>query len=44
MENSLKGLILAAGTIITCVVISLGFLFPEKRRIQLLMVQIRLTN
>ena len=25
MENSLKGLILAAGTIITCVVISLGF-------------------
>ena len=25
MENSLKGLILAAGTIITCVVISLAF-------------------
>lgn len=30
MENSLKGLILAAGTIITCVVISLGFYLSKE--------------
>ncbi len=30
MENSLKGLILAAGTIITCVVISLGFYISKE--------------
>jgi hypothetical protein len=30
MENSLKGLILAAGTIITCVVITLGFYLSKE--------------
>lgn len=32
MENSLKGLILAAGTIITCVVISLGFYISREAK------------
>lgn len=32
MENSLKGLILAAGTIITCVVISLGFFISREAK------------
>ena len=32
MENSLKGLILAAGTIITCVVISLAFYISREAR------------
>lgn len=32
MENSLKGLILAAGTIITCIVISLGFYISREAR------------
>ncbi|MBQ6814117.1 MAG: hypothetical protein IJP13_01100 [Lachnospiraceae bacterium] len=32
MENSLKGLILAAGTIITCVVISLGFFIAREAK------------
>ena len=32
MDNSLKGLILAAGTIITCVVISLGFFIAREAR------------
>lgn len=32
MENSLKGLILAAGTIITCVVISLGFYIAREAK------------
>ena len=32
MENSLKGLMLAAGTIITCVVISLGFLISREAK------------
>lgn len=30
MENSLKGLILAAGTVITCLVISLGFYLSKE--------------
>lgn len=35
MENSLKGLMLAAGIIITCIIISLGLLdhLPEKNEI-----------
>lgn len=33
MENSLKGLILAAGTIITCLVISLGFFIAKEAKI-----------
>jgi len=32
MENSLKGLILAAGTIITCMVISLGFFISREAK------------
>ncbi len=32
MENSLKGLLLAAGTIITCIVISLGFYIAREAR------------
>lgn len=32
MENSLKGLMLAAGTIITCVVISLGFFISRQAK------------
>jgi len=32
MENSLKGLMLAAGTIITCVVISLGFIIAREAK------------
>ncbi len=32
MENSLKGLLLAAGTIITCVVISLGFYISREAK------------
>lgn len=32
MDNSLKGLILAAGTIITCIVISLGFYISREAR------------
>ncbi len=32
MENSLKGLILAAGTIITCLVISLGFFISREAK------------
>lgn len=32
MENSLKGLILAAGTIITCIIISLGFYIAREAR------------
>ncbi len=32
MENSLKGLILAAGTIITCIVISLGFFVAREAK------------
>lgn len=32
MENSLKGLILAAGTIITCIVISLGFFISREAK------------
>lgn len=32
MDNSLKGLILAAGTIITCIVISLGFFISREAR------------
>lgn len=32
MENSLKGLILAAGTIITCLVISLGFFIAKEAK------------
>lgn len=32
MENSLKGLLLAAGTIITCVVISLGFYIAREAK------------
>lgn len=32
MDNSLKGLILAAGTIITCIVISLGFYIAREAR------------
>lgn len=32
MENSLKGLVLAAGTIITCIVISLGFYIAREAR------------
>lgn len=32
MENSLKGLILAAGTIITCIVISLGFYISREAK------------
>ena len=32
MENSLKGLILAAGTIITCVVISLAFYISREAK------------
>lgn len=32
MDNSLKGLILAAGTIITCVVISLGFFIAREAK------------
>lgn len=32
MENSLKGLILAAGTIITCVVVSLGFYISREAK------------
>lgn len=32
MENSLKGLLLAAGTIITCIVISLGFFIAREAR------------
>ena len=33
MDNSLKGLILAAGTVITCIVVSLGFLLPGAQEI-----------
>lgn len=32
MENSLKGLLLAAGTIITCIVIGLGFYISREAR------------
>lgn len=32
MENSLKGLLLAAGTIITCIVIGLGFYIAREAR------------
>lgn len=32
MDNSLKGLILAAGTIITCLVISLGFFIAKEAK------------
>lgn len=32
MENSLKGLLLAAGTIITCIVVSLGFYIAREAR------------
>lgn len=32
MDNSLKGLILAAGTIITCIVIGLGFFISREAR------------
>lgn len=32
MENSLKGLLLAAGTIITCVVVGLGFYIAREAR------------
>jgi hypothetical protein len=32
MENSLKGLILAAGTIITCVVITLAFYISREAK------------
>lgn len=32
MENSLKGLILAAGTVITCIVIGLGFYISREAR------------
>lgn len=32
MENSLKGLILAAGTIITCLIISLGFFIAREAK------------
>lgn len=32
MENSLKGLLLAAGTIITCIVISLGFFISREAK------------
>lgn len=32
MENSLKGLILAAGTIITCVIIGLGFFIAREAK------------
>ena len=33
MENSLKGLMLAAGIIITCIIISLGFILQGRREI-----------
>ena len=32
MENSLKGLMLAAGIIITCIIISLGFYIAREAR------------
>ncbi len=32
MENSLKGLILAAGTIITCVIVTLGFYIAREAK------------
>lgn len=32
MENSLKGLVLAAGTIITCIIIGLGFYIAREAR------------
>lgn len=32
MENSLKGLILAAGTIVTCLIISLGFFIANEAK------------
>ena len=32
MENSLKGLLLAAGTVITCIVIGLGFYIAREAR------------
>lgn len=32
MENSLKGLILAAGTIITCVIVTLGFYISREAK------------
>ena len=32
MENSLKGLLLAAGTIITCIIIGLGFYIAREAR------------
>ena len=32
MENSLKGLLLAAGTIITCIIISLGFYIAREAK------------
>lgn len=32
MENSLKGLILAAGTVITCIIISLGFYIAREAK------------
>lgn len=32
MENSLKGLLLAAGTIITCVIVGLGFFIAREAR------------
>ena len=32
MENSLKGLIMAAGTIVTCLVISLGFFIAKEAK------------
>lgn len=32
MENSLKGLMLAAGTIITCIIISLGFFIAREAK------------
>ena len=33
MENSLKGLMLAAGIIITCIIISLGFYIAREARV-----------
>ena len=32
MENSLKGLLLAAGTVITCIIIGLGFYIAREAR------------
>ena len=32
MDNGLKGLLLAAGTIITCIIVSLGFYIAREAR------------